>query len=199
MAIAGSPPGAVSTPYQTRIVVVARTTDGIVIRGRWRAHVAIGAPRVTIFASEMAQRAIGVNRAGRTLTVSNIAAAPTKRAPELRVTLPRLRGIATSGAVVVTIEDRSDAPLFLDLAGTGSARARGGVPLLRVTASGSVDADLAAMPATALRVHARQDSRLAITATTTLTIVALDAARVRYRGPSRVGVDRRNGAVVGRF
>lgn len=196
---AGAPARVARPSYHATSVVVARAVDGIVIRGRWRAFVGIGPREITIFASARAQRAIGVKRAGATLTIVNAGETATEPAPELRATLPRLRGLATSGAVVLTLDDRSDAPLFLDLAGIGTVRARGRIPLLRVTTSGRVAAELAGMPATAARVHARQTSRLEIAATEMLTIVALDAARVRYRGPSRVNVDRRNAAVVGRF
>ncbi|MBD5655588.1 MAG: hypothetical protein IAI50_10495, partial [Candidatus Eremiobacteraeota bacterium] len=82
------------------------------------------------------------------------------------------------------------------LSGTGSARAMGSVPLLRVTTSGSVDADLTGMTASRARVHARQTSRLAVRAQGALTIVAVDAARVVYRGTTRAATTRRNEATV---
>ncbi|MBD5633703.1 MAG: DUF2807 domain-containing protein, partial [Candidatus Eremiobacteraeota bacterium] len=123
-------------------LVVPPGIDGVVIRGTWRARVALGSPRMTIAGDADVVRSISVTHSGTTLTIVRSQTATPQATPELHVTLPRLRGVATSGAVHLTIEDRGASPLFLDLSGTGPVGATGAVPLLRVTTSGSVDANL---------------------------------------------------------
>jgi hypothetical protein len=183
---------------QRMAIAVAQDVDGIVIRGTWRAHVTLGAPALTLIGTPSELGAFSLTREKTTLT---IVSTPGEKGPmELRATLAQLRGLATSGAVFLTIDDRSDAPLFLDLAGAGTVLGSGSVPLLRVTTSGTVSADLLPLTATTVRVHARQASRLAVRARHELTIVALGSARVSYKeGLSRPQLTVRGAANVERL
>jgi hypothetical protein len=181
---------------RTKRVALDAGIDGIVIRGRWRARVELGVPGVTIVADDDTMREIVMTRNATTLTIAQSTSLSGEREPELSVALARLRGIATSGAVLLTIVDRSDSPLFLDLSGAAGVRAVGAVPLLRVTTSGSVTADVTRLLAVDARVHARQSSRLAVSARRSLNVVAVDAAHVTYEGSSDVRITRRNAAVV---
>ncbi len=183
----------------TKTVEVAPVINGIVIRGTWRAHVALGAPRLTIVANQSVLQAVVVTRRASTLTIAQSGPFSSEQEPVLQVSLARLSGVATSGDVDLAIDDRSDVPLFLDIAGSSTARATGAVPLLRVTTSGSVNANLTGMAAMVARVHARQASRLAIRARDALTIVALDAAHVSYAGTPHVQVTTKNVATVTRL
>ena len=176
---------------------VGSDIDGIVIRGGWRAHVTLGDPSLTIAGTAATVRAVAVVRSGTTLTIES-SALYGEPFPALHVSVARLRGLATSGSVLLTIEDRGERSLFLDLAGSGSVRAKGFVPLLRVTTSGTVVADLTALKATSARVHARQKSVLKVRALDTLTIVAVDTARVSYAG-TRVQLTVRNAANANRL
>jgi hypothetical protein len=183
---------------RTTAFAVGRDVDGIVIRGTWRARVTLGLPGLTLIGTPAEVAAVSITREKTTLTVV-LTAREKAPVPELRATLTHLRGLATSGAVFLTLDDHSGAPLFLDLAGAGTAHGRGSIPLLRVTTSGTVRADLTALKATNVRVHARQASRLAVHARDGLTIVALDTARVSYEeeaGPPQVTV--RDAATVER-
>ena len=183
----------VAVGLRKKTIAVGTAVDGIVIRGACRAYVTLGDPSLTLEGSEAALREVTVARFGTTLTIRSPETGPVL---QISATVARLRGVATSGSVRLTIDDRSDAPLFLDLAGSGTVRARGAVPLLRVTTSGTVAADLAALIATRARVHARQSSRLSIRARDELTIIALDRAGVSYEALNRVTVTSRDRATV---
>ena len=182
----------------TKKLAVGSDIDGIVIRGAWRARVALGDPSVTVSGTAAAVRSVTLVRSGTTLTIES-SALGREPLPEVRATVARLRGLATSGSVVLTLEDSSTRPLFLDLAGSGLVRAAGSVPLLRVTTSGSVVADLTELTAQRARVHARQKSVLKVLAFETLTIVAVDRARVFYAGTARPRLTLRGGAKAARL
>ncbi len=184
------------------VAVAARASgmagiDGIVIRGYWRARVSIGAPRIVFGTNGAPPEGVSVTRSGSTVTIVRAASAAGDGPLELRVALSHLRGIATSGNVTLDVVDTSDRAVFMDLAGSGVVRATGAVPLLRVTTSGTVDADVTGLVAAAARVHARQRSRLAVRATETLAIVAVDEAHVTHAGTANVRVTLRGGATVG--
>ncbi|MBD5653621.1 MAG: hypothetical protein IAI50_00380, partial [Candidatus Eremiobacteraeota bacterium] len=86
---------AVAAPKK-QTIAVARNIDGIVIRGTWRAQVGIGTPAVTIVADEAVLRTLRIGRNARSLTIAQSIRPKGNNKAEIRVTLARLRGIATS-------------------------------------------------------------------------------------------------------
>jgi len=177
------PPGRAAQPSELSVGLGAQV-DGIVLRGAWRAAVRRDDASDVIVRGPAATLArVRVTVAGTTATLHNDGAAEPGAEPRAVASVRSLRGVATSGDVVLTIDDPAGGPLFLDLAGNGTARAIGTVPLLRVTTSGSVRADLTGLAARVVRAHARQLSRLALPAARRATVVALDAARVTYATP----------------
>ena len=102
---------------------VAADVDGIVIRGAWRASVRVGSPRAALSGDALHPGAVVVTRRGTTLTFARTDMRPDAPRFELDVSVARLRGVATSGAVDLSVRDRSANPLFMDIAGASVARA----------------------------------------------------------------------------
>ena len=199
VALAHRAPGSpVVPPSPATTGTLGRTTggiDGVVVRGRLRARIAVGGSLVRVDGDPV--RDVRESRRASTLTFERTAGGTT--VPTVIVRVARLRGVATSGDVDLTVDDRSDRPLFLDLAGSGKARLRGAVPLARTTTSGTVVADFSALRAASVRVHARERSRARFAAYDHLTVVAVDHATVEYDGPSPDRVTLRNRAIVRRL
>ncbi len=181
VALLAAAPEAGGAAESSRLAVaLGPDVDGIVFRGAWRAAVRRDAASgIAIEAPAAALARVRVTFADSTVTLHNDGVA----APSAFANVRSLRGVSTSGRVNLTIDDAAGGPLFLDLAGGGTARARGAVPLLRVTTSGTVRADLTGLTARIVRAHARQASRLALPAAARARIVALDIARVTYATP----------------
>lgn len=177
---------------------VAPEIDGVVIRGAWRASVRVGSPRAALSGDALHPGAVVVTRRGTTLTFARTDMRPDAPRFELDVAVARLRGVATSGAVDLSVRDRSANPLFMDIAGASVARASGAVPLVRVTTSGSSNVDLSDLDARVARAHARQSSRLTIRARDAMTIAALDRARVTFVGPAEVDISSKDAATIER-
>lgn len=145
VALLAAAPEAGGAAESSRLAVaLGPDVDGIVFRGAWRAAVRRDAASgIAIEAPAAALARVRVTFADSTVTLHNDGVA----APSAFANVRSLRGVSTSGRVNLTIDDAAGGPLFLDLAGGGTARARGAVPLLRVTTSGTVRADLTGLTA----------------------------------------------------